>query len=178
MDRLPRIVLAIVLTSLLLSGLVMAGCSSPASTPTLAQGPTIGKLAPDFELANLDGQSISLSAFRGKPVLLNFWASWCGPCRLEMPFIQQIYEEWSDKGLVVLTVNLQEDPDRVKEFVESLDLSFPVLLATNQEVPLAYNIRGIPATFFIDKNGIIQDIKIGAFSSGAEIERRLGKIIS
>jgi len=155
----------------------MAGCASPATAPTLAQGPAIGKLAPDFQLSSLDGQSISLSDFRGKPVLLNFWASWCGPCRLEMPFIQQIYEEWSDKGLVVLTVNLQEDPGRVKEFVESFGLSFPVLLATNQEVPLAYNIRGIPATFFIDKNGIIQDIKIGAFSSGAEIERRLGKII-
>ena len=150
----------------------------PAPAPAPAQGPEVGKLAPDFKLQSLDGQTVSLGDFRGKSVLLNFWASWCGPCRLEMPFIQQIHEEWSEKGLVVLTVNLQEDPDRVKEFVESFGLFFPVLLATNQEITLAYNIRGIPATFFIDKNGIIQDIKIGAFSSGAEIERRLGKIIS
>ncbi len=160
---------------MLASGLLMAGCSSPTSAP--AQGPQIGKLAPDFKLPNLDGQVVSLGDFRGKPVLLNFWASWCGPCRYEMPFLQEIYQAWSGKGLVVLTVNLQENPSRVKEFVEEFGLSFPVLLATSQEVPLAYNIRGIPATFFIDKNGIIQDIKIGAFSSRVEIEQRLIKIM-
>ncbi|TET66561.1 MAG: TlpA family protein disulfide reductase [Dehalococcoidia bacterium] len=171
MARLPRIILVTILASMLASGLVSAGCSSST------QGPEIGKLAPDFQLSNLDGQVVSLGDFRGKPVLLNFWASWCGPCRYEMPFLQEIYQAWSGKGLVVLTVNLQENPSRVKEFVEEFGLSFPVLLATSQEVPLAYNIRGIPATFFIDKNGIIQDIKIGAFSSRAEIEQRLIKIM-
>ena len=171
MDRLPKIILVIILASLLASGLVSAGCSSSA------QGPQIGKLAPDFKLSNLEGQSISLSDFRGKPVLLNFWASWCGPCRYEMPFIQEIYEKWSGKGLVILAVNLQENPSQVKEFVESFGFSFPVLLATNQEVSLAYNIRGIPATFFIDKDGIIQDIKIGAFAGKTEIESRLSKIM-
>ena len=162
---------------MLVSGLVLSGCSSPTPTSTPAQGPEMGKLAPDFQLSNLDGQSVSLSDFRGKPVLLNFWASWCGPCRFEMPFIQTIYEEWTGKGLVVLTVNLQESPARVREFVETLGLSFPVLLATSQDVPLVYNIRSIPTTFFIDRDGVIQDIKIGAFSSVAEIERRLGKIM-
>ena len=171
MDRRPKIILIMVLALMLVSGLVMVGCSSPA------QGPQIGKLAPDFKLSNLEGQSVSLGDFRGKPVLLNFWASWCGPCRYEMPFIQEIYEEWSDKGLIILTVNLQENPSQVKEFVESFGFSFPVLLATNREVPLAYNIRGIPATFFIDKDGIIQDIKIGAFAGKTEIESRLSKIM-
>lgn len=171
MAGLPRIILVIILASMLASGLVTAGCSGST------QGPEIGKLAPDFQLSNLDGQVVSLGDFRGKPVLLNFWASWCSPCRYEMPFLQEIYQAWSGKGLVVLAVDLQENPSRVKEFVEEFGLSFPVLLATGQEVPLAYNIRGIPATFFIDKNGIIQDMKIGAFSSRAEIERRLIKIM-
>ena len=134
-------------------------------------------MAPGFELSSLDGQVVSLSDFRGKPVFLNFWATWCGPCRFEMPFIQKMYEGLSNEGLVVLAVNVQENPTRVKEFVESFGLTFPVLLATNSEVPLTYNIRGIPATFFIDKNGIIQDIKIGAFASEVEIASRLNKIM-
>ncbi|MFQ5996248.1 MAG: TlpA family protein disulfide reductase [Dehalococcoidales bacterium] len=173
MDRQPKIMLVITLASILVLALVMAGCSSPTST----QSAQIGKPAPDFKLSNLEGQSVSLSDFRGRPVLLNFWASWCGPCRYEMPFIQEIHEKWSAKGLVVLTVNLQEDPSLVKEFMEDLGLSFPVLLATNQEVSLAYNLRGIPTTFFIDKDGIIQDRKVGAFTGSAEIESRLIKIM-
>jgi len=149
----------------------------PAPTP--AQGPEVGKLAPDFKLQSLDGQTVSLGDFRGKPVLLNFWASWCGPCRFEMPFIQEIYEdkEWSEKGLVILTIDIGENPSVVKEFVENFGLSFTVLLDTNQDVALEYNIRAIPTTFFIDKDGIIQDIKVGAFSSKTEIEKRLVKII-
>jgi peroxiredoxin len=149
----------------------------PAPTP--AQGPQVDKLAPDFKLQSLDGQTVSLGDFRGKPVLLNFWATWCPPCRAEMPFLQEIYEdkEWSEKGLVILTIDIGEDPSVVKEFMESYDLSFPVLLDTDQDVALEYNIRAIPTTFFIDKDGIIQDIKVGAFSSKTEIERRLIKVI-
>lgn len=171
MNRRLAIIMVVILTSIPVSGFVMTGCSGQA------QGPEIGKLAPDFELSSLDGQVVSLSDFRGKPVFLNFWATWCGPCRFEMPFIQKMYEGLSSEGLVVLAVNVQENPTRVKEFVESFGLTFPVLLATNSEVPLAYNIRGIPATFFIDENGIIQDIKIGAFASEVEIASRLSKIM-
>ena len=150
---------------------------TPSPTPQPTQGTRVGNLAPDFELPNLNGQSVSLSDFRGKPVLVNFWASWCGPCRFEMPFIQEIYEGWSDKGLVVLAIDMGESPSTVKDFIQSHNFSFPVLLDTNQDVALQYNIRAIPATFFIDKDGIIQGTKVGAFSSKAEIEKSLGKII-
>ena len=169
MDRVLRIVMLI---SVVVSGLVMAGCSA-GSAP--AQAPQVGSLAPDFQLQELNGQLVSLSNLRGKPVLLNFWASWCGPCRFEMPFIQEIFEdrEWADKGLAILAINIGESHATVKEFMEGGELSFPVLLDTSKNVALEYNIRGIPATFFIDKNGIIQDMKIGAFSSKAEIEWRL-----
>ncbi len=171
-----KVILTIILVSVLGSGLVMAGCSSG---PEMAQGPQVGKLAPDFQLQSLDGQAVSLGDFRGKPVLLNFWATWCGPCRFEMPFIQKIFEkkEWSDIGLVILAIDIGEGPSSVREFMEHFGLSFPALLDTNQDVALKYNIRAIPTTFFIDKDGIIQDIKVGAFSSKTEIEKRLVKII-
>ncbi len=168
--------LKIILASALVLGLILAGCSSGSE---VAQGPQVDKLAPDFQLQTLDGQAVSLVDFRGKPVLLNFWATWCGPCRFEMPFIQEIFEkkEWSDTGLVILAIDIGESPSEVKEFMENYDLSFTVLLDTNQDVALKYNIRAIPTTFFIDKDGIIQDIKVGAFSGKTEIEKRLVKII-
>ena len=171
MDRVLKVILVLMLVLVSVSGLILAGCS--------AQGPEVGKLAPDFKLQSLDGQTVSLGDFRGKPVLLNFWATWCPPCRFEMPFLQEIFEnkEWSGKGLVILTIDIGENPSRVKEFMENYDLSFPVLLDTDQNLALEYNIRAIPTTFFIDKDGIIQDIKVGAFSSKTEIERRLIKII-
>ena len=146
----------------------------PPSTP--AQGTRVGNLAPDFRLQSLDGQATSLSDLQGKPVLINFWATWCRPCVSEVPYIQEVYEEWSGKGLVVLAINIGESPSKVKEFLQSYNLSFPVLLDTKQDVAQKYNIRGIPTTFFIDKDGIIQDLRIGAFSSKAEIERSLSKL--
>lgn len=171
MARLAKICLTVAVAFMLASGLIAPGCSSSN------QAPEMGKLAPDFQLPTLEGQTVFLSDYRGKPVLLNFWASWCGPCQYEMPFLQRTYEKWAGRDLVVLAVNLQESPDVVREFMADLGLSFPVLLATDPKVPLAYNVRGIPATFFIDKNGIIRDIKVGPFISEAEIEERLLKIM-
>lgn len=168
MNKVFKAALLIILTS----GLLVTGCA--ADTEPSAQE---GKLAPDFQLQDLDGQSVALSDFRGKPVLLNFWATWCSPCRSEMPYIQQVYDEWSDKGLVVLAINIGESPATVKEFVQAQGFSFPVLLDTKQDVAEKYNIRGIPTTLFIDKDGVIQVKLIGAFPSKAAIEQNLGKII-
>lgn len=175
MEKRLKIILAIVLTLVLVLGVTLAACSSPSSSPA----PIVGRPAPDFKLPSLGGQTVSLSDLRGRPVLINFWASWCEPCRYEMPFIQEIFEdtEWTARGLVILAINLGESPSRVEEFMKSYGLSFPVLLDTNSSVAEKYNIRGIPETFLIDKDGIIQEIKIGAFSGKAEIETRLGKII-
>lgn len=109
--------------------------------------------------------------------MLNFWATWCGPCVFEIPFIQSIFEESSDTGLVILAVNIGEAPPTVRDFMQSGNFSFPVLLDTSQDVALEYNVRGILTTFLIDKNGIIQVIIVGAFSSMLEIKRSLSKII-
>ncbi len=172
MTKMLKVMLVITLVSVLTPGLVMAGCS-----PSSAQGVEVGNLAPDFQLQNFDGQTVSLGNLQGKPVLINFWATWCPPCRDEMPYIQEIYEEWSDKELVVLAINLGESSAKVEEFIQSYNLSFTVLLDTKQDVAQRYNITGIPTTFFIDKAGIIQDKVIGAFQNKAQIENRLGKIM-
>ena len=160
------------LLTILVFGLAVAGCSSGHVSE---QVPALDKTAPDFQLQSLDGQTFSLSGLRGRPLMLNFWATWCNPCRMEMPFMQEVYEDqkFSEQGLVILAVNLGESPAKVKKFVEDNGLSFPVLLDTGLEVAKMYNASRIPVTYFIDKDGIIKDIKVGAFVKKADIEWRL-----
>ncbi len=164
--------LTAILVMILTSGLLITGCAA-GSEPTA----TVGQAAPDFELQNLDGQSISLNDLKGKPVLINFWATRCRPCVSEMPYLQEIYNEWSGKGLMVLAINIGESSAKVKTFLQDNDLSLPVLLDTKLDVFRRYNIRWIPTTFFIDKDGIIQEKIIGAFPNKEAIENRVSKIM-
>ena len=170
MSKILKAILLIILASVLL----LAGCPAGSQSPSAAQ---VGKQAPDFTLQNLDGQSVSLSDFLGKPVLLNFWATWCPPCRHEMPYLQEVYEEWSGKGLVVLAINMGESPFDVKTFTEAYNLSIPALVDVAGNAAHEYNIMSIPTSFFIDSDGIIKQKIIGAFPSTAAIERYLGQII-
>lgn len=164
-----KTILLIILTWVLL----ITGCSA-GSEPS---GARVGERASDFQLENLDGQSTSLSDLRGKPVLVNFWATWCPPCVSEMPYLQQLYEEQSGKGLAVLTINAGESHSKVTKFLQTHNLSLPVLLDSSNNVAQKYNITGIPTTFFIDKDGIIQEKIIGAFPSKEAIEKTLIKIM-
>ena len=175
-NRARIIVLAAMLAMVLAESTIALGCSATLSP---IRGAEIGNLAPDFQLDNLDGQAVSLGDFRGKPVLVNFWASWCPPCRSEMPFIQDIFadKKWADEGLVVLAIDIGESPSAVSEFIKNYGLTFPVLLDITKDVSLEYYVRAIPTTFLIDRDGIIREIRIGPFSSVTEIERSLGKII-
>ena len=132
MNKLVKVVL-VVLVSVLI-GLILTGCST--------QGAEQDNLAPDFLLYNLEGKPVSLSDFHGKPVIVNFWATWCGPCVYEMPFLQQVYEEWSTEELVLLIVNIGESPSQVEGFIEKYELSLPVLLDTKQEVARKYHGEG------------------------------------
>lgn len=159
------------------TGLVMIIFILSLVTGCHLSGATVGKIAPDFTLTDLDGDTVNLSDLRGIPVMLNFWATWCGPCRNEMPYIQEIYEQWQDRGLVIFAINQGEDFPKVYQFMQSNNLSFPVLLDTNGNVSSKYEIRGIPTTFFIDEDGIIQWRRIGSFANSAEIESYLDLII-
>jgi thiol-disulfide isomerase/thioredoxin len=144
---------------------------------TAQEGSQVGNLSPDFQLRDLDGETVSLTELRGSPVMLNFWATWCPPCRREMPYLQQIYEEWQDKGLILLTIDLRESTSTVREFIQSNNLSLPALLDTNGNVASKYNITAVPTTFFINKYGLIQARRVGSFSSVQEIENYLNKIM-
>jgi len=162
--------LTAILAILLALGLAATACSTEAAAPE------VGKLAPNFELNTLDGQSVALSQLKGTPVLVNFWATWCGPCTYEMPFLQQVYEDWPEEELVLLAINIQEGSSKVSQFMQSQGFSFPVLLDSQAAVAQQYSVMGIPSTFFIDSDGVIQEIKVGAFRSKAQIEAILGQI--
>ncbi|MBN1161980.1 MAG: redoxin domain-containing protein [Dehalococcoidales bacterium] len=167
-----RIFISMLIMAALIAAPLLSGCTSSETddTPEL--------IAPDFKLSNLDGQQIALSDFRGQPVLLNFWAIRCAPCRYEMPLFQEIFEDdkWIQEGLVILAVNLQESADDVRLFMAQNGLSFTVLLDTTGEVGNRYGVMGIPATLFIDKDGIIKSAIMGPFQSKVQIEQRLALI--
>lgn len=181
------------LALLLLGALLTAGAcgsqettTSGSPTPTTTPGgspsttatsrpparPIAGFPAPDFELNSLDGPKVSLSSFRGQPVVLNFWATWCSPCRHEIPFLQDIAmdPDWLDRGLEMVAVDIQESEGDVRQFMEANGMTYRVLLDRSGAVASLYNIRGIPTTFFIDKDGIIQNVKVGTFQTKQEIE--------
>jgi cytochrome c biogenesis protein CcmG/thiol:disulfide interchange protein DsbE len=140
------------------------------------QSPQAGELAPDFYFETPEGEPSSLTTLKGSPVLLNFWATWCGPCRREMPYLQQIWDEWQEKGLVLLAINSSESSSDVESFMQSQGFSFPVLLDSQWEAGNQYGIRAIPTTFFIDREGIIQEVHVGTFQSKAEIENILNQL--
>jgi peroxiredoxin len=125
-----------------------------------AQGPVEGGMAPDFEAESLSGETVKLSDFRGHPVLINFWATWCIPCEIEMPAIQARYETYSPE-LVVLAVDFDEPRELVEDFVYELDLTFNVLLDPGGSVQQLYRVRGYPTSVFVDAEGVIQKIHIG-----------------
>jgi peroxiredoxin len=127
--------------------------------------PSLDAPAPDFELSTLSGESIQLEDYRGKIVLLNFWATWCAPCRLEMPALQSRYEEHNGK-LAVVAINNAESPEDVQAFVDELDLSFDILLDPQAEAQRLYQVRGYPTSFLIDADGVIRTQHIGLMTEG------------
>jgi peroxiredoxin len=162
--------------------LTAAGClsSEPADNgagPTV--GSRVGDLAADFTLIDLDGQAVTLSSLRGRPVMLNFWASWCAPCRSEMPDIQAVYvERLADSpSLVILSINLGESAATAGQFMENGHYTFPALLDSQKSVALEYDVTAIPATFFIDENGIIIERRLGAFTGKEQIDDALSQIV-
>lgn len=155
--------------------------------PGALEGPNLtlarqGFLAPNFELQTLTGETIALSSLRGRPVIINLWASWCPPCQAEMPSFQQVYEDYHDKGVAILAINLtlQDREEDVRQFVLKNRLSFPVLLDSNGDVERQYSTRALPTTYFISAEGIIRERVIGGPIAEAllraQIERLLHEI--
>ena len=138
-------------------------------------GSEIGYLAPDFRLETENGDIVVLSDFRGRPVFINFFAVWCGPCRFEMPEIESVYNSLGD-DLVVLTVDVRESSERVKAYKELLGLTMPTVMDTHRQVATAYQVPGLPWTYILDDKGVVRHIKFGAFLSREEIIAALGTV--
>lgn len=123
--------------------------------------PLVGHLAPDFTLGDLSGAPVRLSGLRGQVVLVNIWATWCPPCRAEMPAIAAVYRQYAAQGFTVLAVNQREEPAAVAAYLQQQGLSFPALLDRDGAVSAAYRAGVLPTTFFIDRRGVIRAIYRG-----------------
>jgi cytochrome c biogenesis protein CcmG/thiol:disulfide interchange protein DsbE len=130
-----------------------------------AKAPVKGQPAPNFALRDLDGNRVELSALRGKVVVVNFWATWCGPCKEEFPELEKVAREM--KGdVVVLGLDQAEDAARVAQFRDQYQATFTLLLDSSNAVADAYKLRGIPDTIFVDRNGRVSDVVLGPLSAG------------
>lgn len=146
---------AMLLSLLLVSTVVQAELPAPPKLSHLLTKLKTPVPAPNFTLKNMDGESLSLSDYRGKVVMLNFWASWCPPCRHEIPSMESVYQDLLKQGFVVLGINEFEDPDQVFSYMGRLSVfpSFPILFDREGKVSSLYGVKGMPTTFLIDKQG-------------------------
>ena len=153
----------------------------PAADQLDRQGfvPQKGFQAPDFTLSNLQGEPISLSDFLGKPVLVNYWASWCPPCKAEMPAMQRVYQDYAQHGFVILAVNAtnQDDLTSAKNFAADMGITFTILFDPDGEVGKRYQVSALPTSFFIDPKGIIQEVIIGGPMSEALLRSRVDELL-
>ena len=173
MNRTQRIILY---TLVLIAGaawIVLSAQSGEADTTGPA--PQTGFLAPDFTLYTAKGESFTLSELKGQAVLVNVWATWCPPCEAEMPAIEKMYNEYKAQGFVVLAVNstFQDNPLDIAPFIESRNLTFPILLDETSDVSRAYQVRSLPSSYFINRQGIISEVVIGGPMSEALLRTRI-----
>lgn len=176
----------IILLTLVACLAITFGCKpagpSANQTANVTEGISVGNRAIDFQLQTVNGTPVKLSDYRGKPVLLNFWATWCGPCQFEVPFLQQINDSYASKGLVLLAVDLTnsrptETPDAVQKFMADHNVTMTVVMDPNKQMGTTYSLTGIPTTLMLDKDGIIRFKIIGAFADKAAIETALKTIM-
>ena len=153
--------LTLIIAALGLAAIVWGRVPSGHETAALPPAPAIGHPAPAFTLPMLTGEELALADLRGQPVVLNFWASWCGPCRAEMPELQRLHERLGEAGVAVLGVNQGERPETAAAFMQALALDFPVALDQRTGVSQQYLVNSLPTTFFIDRNGVIRNTFIG-----------------
>ena len=194
--KLVNVVLAIgrrlapILISLAVAGTTVIAAEANLSAAQLIQqanpnpGPAIGRSAVAFNVQTLDGKAVALETFRGKPLVLNFFASWCDPCRDEMPLINDLASAATKEGYNVLGIAVEDTRAAITEFSKEAKLVFPIALDLNNTVKRSYRIFGPPATFFIDGQGMIRDLVLGPLTRErmrealAKIGAAPGKILS
>ncbi len=167
---------------ILVLGLVWIGLSMDRNGTTTAgriPAPQAGFLAPTWELPAAEGGTVRLADWRGQVVVVNFWASWCGPCRLEMPAFERVYQEYRDQGLVILAVHTtwQDSLQAMQTFVAEHGLTFPVGLDESGKVSRLYRISALPTTFFIGRDGVIQRVVIGGPLAEATLRSEVERLL-
>lgn len=160
------------------------------TAPGVEIKPEEGAMAPNFLLEELRGGELRLSDLRGRPVVINFWATWCSPCRKEMPQFVDAYDKYRDDGLVIVAVNLQEGKSIAGEFADDYGMDFPVAIDRDGEVGDQYRLLGLPTTYFVGRDGIIRSVFTGPFQEeergtnvqgaieASELEERIEEIIA
>ncbi len=159
-------------TKNLMAGLVFSIFAAAA----LASSGMEGQMAPDFVLKSSSGENLRLSEYRGDVVMINFWATWCGPCRQEMPLLDELYARYQRVGFNLLGVNIDDDSQRAMRMVDELGIRFPVLFDERKEVSELYNVEAMPATILVDREGIVRYVHHG-YKPGYE-DRYLDQIRS
>jgi peroxiredoxin len=139
--------------------LAVAGLAMSNMPAGAAVTPSAG--APDFTLPSLDGPNLRLQEQRGRVVMINFWATWCGPCRVEMPHLSKLYEKYRGSGFTVLAVNIDEDPHKAASLAKQLGMRFPVLLDTEKKVSRLYDLSTMPSTVLVDRDGRVRFVHRG-----------------
>ncbi|HEX8598639.1 MAG TPA: redoxin domain-containing protein [Chloroflexia bacterium] len=156
--------------------LILGGARRPDGASPQEQV-TVGAVAPDFELTDVStGEPVKLSSLRGRPVWLNFWATWCPPCKEELPRMQEVYSGYKAEGLAIVGIDMRENPADVREFVKSKGYHWTFVVDTDGVVTNRYFTAGIPTHVFVDAEGVIQAIHIGELDSGM-MEEFLSKIV-
>lgn len=156
---------ALTLIVLLVVFFVPLGGSEPTTDSIVVGGhPLVGRVAPEIDLETLDGARVRLSDLRGRPVLINFWATWCPPCREEFPLMVTAYEEHADDGLEILGVMHQDFADGARAFAEDMGARWPILDDRDDAAYDDYIVSGLPTSYFVDANGIVRAFSLGGFN--------------
>ena len=175
MRRRTKLITALSIVMVAMLGLIWTVVGEEAK---LKVAPKVGHLAPPFELVDPSGEMISLEDFKGKAVIVNFWATWCPPCKAEMPDLQAFYDENKEKGIVVIGVDQAENAKTVNKFLQEFEtvITYPIVLDTRKKVSRDYRIFGLPSTFFIDREGVVQAVWPG-FLNTEVLEEKAVKIL-
>lgn len=185
MDRLRRNVTSKV-AFLLLGSILVVACGSvlPGAAPQPTLGPAdfvgglpkVGEKAPNASLVDLDGKALSIADFKGRALIINFWATWCPPCRAEIPALDAVYQAYKDKGVEVLGIDYGEDGDTVKGFLRDINISYRIALDPYEEAADRYRVAALPTSFFVDRESVIRAVHLGGMDRQT-IESQLSKIL-